>query len=75
MVAEIFEGLGRPTHVAADLGFPVQTVHSWKKKGNIPGWRRPAVLDLARRRNLALSAEAWAYLVAAPVSTTPALAS
>ncbi len=66
VVEHIFKALGGATAIAVGVGSPVQTVHDWKKKGKpeIPPWRRPAVLDLARRLGKfdELSADAIAYL-------------
>lgn len=66
IVPHIFKVLGGPTKIATGTGFPVQTVHSWinKKPHEIPPWRRPAVLDFARRDKKLdeLSDEAKAYL-------------
>lgn len=51
VIEHIFDALGGPTKIATGTGFPIQTVHSWisKKPCEIPPWRRPAVLDFARR--------------------------
>lgn len=70
VLSEIFEKLGGATAIARGTGYPVQTVHDWlktkKEKGTpeIPPWRRPAVLDFARRERKIeeLSDEARAYL-------------
>jgi hypothetical protein len=65
VIAHIFNVLGGATPIARGTGFPVQTVHSWTKEpAEIPPWRRPAILDLARRVNKLdeLSDEARLYL-------------
>lgn len=66
VIAHIFETLGGPTKVATGTGMPVQTVHSWinKSPAEIPPWRRPAVLDFARREKKLddLTSEAREYL-------------
>lgn len=68
LLSEIFEKLGGATAIARGTGYPVQTVHDWLKKKDakpeIPPWRRPAVLDFARREKRfdALSDEAKSYL-------------
>lgn len=52
--------------IANGTGLPVQTVHDWLRKppAEIPPWRRPAVLDFARREKKldALSEDARTYL-------------
>lgn len=62
VVEHIFIALGGPTALARELPAPVQTVHSWKKKRLIPAWRRPQVLDVARRRQVFIDPQGWAYL-------------
>lgn len=66
ILTEIFGTLGGATAIANGTGLPVQTVHDWlrKKPAEIPPWRRPAVLDFARRekKDDELSEEARAYL-------------
>jgi hypothetical protein len=66
VIAHIFDKLGGPTAIATGTGMAVQTVHDWLRNppAEIPPWRRPAVLDFARREGkLAdLSEEARAYL-------------
>lgn len=72
LLAEIFDKLGGATAIARGTGYPIQTVHDWlatpKSKPNakpeIPPWRRPAVLDFARREKKfdGLSIGARAYL-------------
>jgi hypothetical protein len=69
ILTEIFGKLGGATAIARGTGFPVQTVHDWlgkvDKKAEIPPWRRPAVLDFARREGKfgELSGDARAYLL------------
>ena len=78
IVRHIFSELGGPTAIASGTGFPVQTVHDWLRKEpvEIPPWRRPAVLDFARREKKfdALSEEARAYLVSTERSVRRAAA-
>lgn len=66
VVAEIFSALGGATAIHRGTGHPVQTVHDWLGKGKpeIPPWRRPDVLSLARREGKfdQLSPEAREYL-------------
>lgn len=52
--------------MADATGIPMKTVFSWKEdKPNIPAWRRPAVLDAAKRANVTLPPEAVIYLASA----------
>lgn len=51
-VDEILDALGGYAKVAKDTGFPVTTVHSWKRNGFIPEWRRPKLLELAETRKI-----------------------
>lgn len=66
VIAHIFKVLGGATAIANGTGHPVQTVHDWLNKppAEIPPWRRPAVLDFARREKKLdeLGDEARAYL-------------
>lgn len=62
IVDRIFEALGEATAIARETGDPVQTVHSWKAKGNIPHWRRQAVMEAAKRLDKSLPAELLEYL-------------
>ena len=66
VIEHIFKELGGPTKIGTGIGLPTQTVHSWVNKApaEIPPWRRPAVLDFARREGKldALSDEARGYL-------------
>jgi hypothetical protein len=62
IVDRIISELGGPTAIANETGIPLQTVHSWKPKGNIPHWRRQAVIDAAIRMGKTLSPDAAAYL-------------
>lgn len=63
-VDAIFTAFKGPSRIADATSIPVQTVCDWRKKGksNIPHWRRPAVLDAARRHNIELPPEAITYL-------------
>jgi hypothetical protein len=63
IVDRIFDALGGATVIAGETGDPVQTVHSWKKNGNIPHWRRAAVIEAARKLGKTFDPELSAYLV------------
>jgi hypothetical protein len=43
----------------------VQTIWDWTRKGNIPHWRRPAVIEAAKKLPEPLPAELLAYLASA----------
>lgn len=66
IIEHIFKVLDGPTKIATGTGLPIQTVHSWVNKApaEIPPWRRPAVLDFARREGKLdeLTIEARTYL-------------
>lgn len=62
IVDRIFAELGESTAIATQTGIPVQTVNSWKSKGNIPHWRRQAVIDAAIRLGKTLPPDLAAYL-------------
>lgn len=47
-VDQILETLGGFSNVAKETGIPLTTVHSWKRVGFIPEWRRPALLAMAK---------------------------
>lgn len=65
VATSIVEALGGTNKVARETGIPPQTVSAWKQsKGGIPHWRRPTLIELARRTNKALSPELTAYLTA-----------
>jgi hypothetical protein len=70
IIDTIFEALGGATAIARQTGDPVQTVHSWKTKGNIPHWRRPAIIAAAQKMGKQLEPELLAYL-AAPKELNP----
>lgn len=55
-IDQMFEALGGPTVVANETGIPLTTVHSWKRVKFVPEWRRPALLTLARKKRVAISA-------------------
>lgn len=63
-VASIFDALEGVKSISDDLRAPYQTVYSWKAKGFIPVWRRPAILEMARRKCAPLPLEAITYLSA-----------
>lgn len=62
IVDRIFKAIGGATVIATQTGDPVQTVHDWLAYGNIPHWRRPAVVDAARRLDKQLDPDMLAYL-------------
>jgi len=65
VVESLFGERTRVTAIAREMRAPVKTVWCWKKKGEIPPWRRPAVLAAVQRLELDVSAEAIAYLAKA----------
>lgn len=54
---EIIEKLGKAREVAADLGVPLSTVTSWAQFNYIPDWRKPALLQLAGKKRVSLTAD------------------
>lgn len=62
VVRSIIAELGGPTAISLETGIPVQTVSDWGVNGNIPHWRRDALVALARRLNKPLDSEMVAYL-------------
>lgn len=50
-------GRGRCKRLAAALGIPSRGVYDWPRLGRIPVERMPAVIDLARRLDVDVSAE------------------
>lgn len=62
VVERIFVELGESTAIANATGIPVQTVNSWKMKGNIPHWRRQGIIDAAQRLGKSLAPDLAAYL-------------
>lgn len=66
VVHAILAAFDGPTKLAEETGIPMKTVFSWKEdKPNIPAWRRPAVLDAAKRASVTLPPEALIYLASA----------
>lgn len=59
---DAFAGHRERAEFARDLGVPPQTVQDWIGKGNIPHWRRQAIIDLARKRAIQLDPEISAFL-------------
>lgn len=53
--AFIIDELGGTSKVAADIGLPLTTVHSWGRANFIPEWRRPALIKLAKKRRKPLA--------------------
>lgn len=64
-ISTLFAERKRVAAIAAEMRCPFQTVYSWKKKGSIPPWRRPAVLDAIRRLEIDVPPELLAYLAKA----------
>lgn len=64
-VDELFRERKRLSAIAREMRCPIGTVFSWKKKGAIPPWRRPAVLDAVRRLNIETSPSVLLYLAQA----------
>lgn len=44
----VIDAFGGQTKTARACGVPISTVDSWKRKGRIPPWRRPAIIAAAR---------------------------
>lgn len=63
IVDRIFEALGGPTALHKETGIPVQTIWDWRRNGNIPHWRRDAVIEASRKLEKTLDADMLAYLV------------
>jgi len=65
-IEDIFKAFNGSTKLARLAGLSVTTVDSWKNsrngKPNIPEWRRPLVLETARRNSIELSTRAILYL-------------
>jgi len=55
-VDQIMQQLGGFTKVANAIKAPVTTVHSWKRANFIPEWRHAALLALAKKNRVPLSA-------------------
>ena len=62
-VNRIFNAFKRVKVIAAETGVPIQTACDWRQNGNIPHWRRGAVLDAAKRKGIALDADSTAFLI------------
>lgn len=62
-VQAIFEAFGGYVGLAETLGLKRNTVWDWRNNGEIPPWRRPMVLDAARRLGKALDGKVIAYLL------------
>ncbi|MBM3927102.1 MAG: helix-turn-helix domain-containing protein [Sphingomonadales bacterium] len=56
-VSTIFEKLGGVTAIANATGIPLTTVHGWKRSGFVPKWRVPALIELAKRIDVQVTAE------------------
>lgn len=54
-VDQIMDELGGFAKIADATGIPPSTVHSWKRSGFIPEWRRPALVALAKKAKKPLS--------------------
>lgn len=64
-VESLFAERKRVSEIAREMRTPIGTVWCWKKKGEIPPWRRPAVLDAIRRLDIDVEPEVVAYLAKA----------
>lgn len=54
-MASVFQKFDGIRPMAAKLGdVPASTVKSWHKKGKIPAWRHPSILEAARRFKVSL---------------------
>jgi len=64
VVHSIIEAFGGVNAAASRTGTPQQTVSEWGKRSppEIPPWRRPGLMDAARRAKIKLSPAAVAYL-------------
>lgn len=57
-VSDIIEALGGSTAIARELDMKAATtVASWKDRGSIPSEHWPPLLELARKRRVALTLE------------------
>ena len=74
IVDQIFVAMGESTAIATAMGLPIQTVNSWKTSGNIPSWRRPPLLDAAKRGDCQLAPDLLAYLASADTAPRKAKA-
>ena len=62
IIQAIIDTFGGPTDLATATAFPVQTVDSWNANGNIPHWRRAAIIDAAKREGKNIPPDALVYL-------------
>jgi hypothetical protein len=53
----VFAAFETPTKLARAIGEKVSTVHSWKRVGRIPRWRRDQIAEAARREAITLPVE------------------
>lgn len=51
----IIDMFGGYRELAALTGKNISTVKSWYERGTIPDWNKPAVLDAAHRKGLAIT--------------------
>ncbi|EJU14954.1 hypothetical protein LH128_01222 [Sphingomonas sp. LH128] len=63
-VQTLFSERKRVSAIAHEMRTPIPTVWSWKKKGEIPPWRRASVLAAVNRLGIDVPAETLAYLAA-----------
>lgn len=54
-VEDILGKLGGYAAVAGKIKTPATTVHSWQRSNFVPGWRRPALIKLAKKEKVQLS--------------------
>jgi hypothetical protein len=47
-LAAVWRTKGGLTRLAHLLGEPISTVHSWKRRGRVPRWRRGQIEDALR---------------------------
>lgn len=54
-VEDILSKLGGYVTVAEKTKTPATTVHSWQRSNFVPGWRRAALIALAKKSKVQLS--------------------
>ncbi|QZP07796.1 carph-isopro domain-containing protein [Caenibius sp. WL] len=55
--SDIINALGGSAELARGTGFPLTTIESWKTVNFIPEWRRPPILELARKKKQRITAD------------------
>lgn len=58
-VSDIIKELGGTSAVAAAMSLTPSTVSSWKTSGRIPNWRQDALIALAAKKGLSLTAQSF----------------